>query len=80
MTAPAEPYRIPFAKVADLIANLGINTQPGQIRSILMVPGRIEVVRYRVDEQGRTVITGNQVATETIVIAVDEKPRPEVAE
>lgn len=67
-----EPLTIPMSKVADLIRELGIETPIGQLVGVHFRLGRIEVIRYRTTPSGRLVIAGDEAATETIVIGIEE--------
>jgi hypothetical protein len=68
-----EPRTIMLAQIAKLIAGLGIATDVKDIRSIRMVPGKVELVRYRLTDDGRHFIAGDVVATETVVIAIEQR-------
>lgn len=68
-----EPRTITLAEITRLVAGLGITTDVKHIRSITMVPGKVELVRYRLTEDGRHFIAGDVVATETVVIAIEQR-------
>jgi hypothetical protein len=70
---PDEPLTIPYARLVQLVAGLGIATSPRNLRAIHITPGKVEVVRFRTDEDDRAPIAGDEVATETIDIRIEEK-------
>ncbi|MFI6228883.1 hypothetical protein ACIBCR_16390 [Micromonospora echinospora] len=66
-----DPYRITRAQIEGLLRGLGLDpVDLRQIRSIHMTGTKVEVVRARLDEAGRMHPVGNEVATETVTIAI----------
>lgn len=68
-----DPHTITLDRLIELVAGLGIDTTDirSNMRSIHIEAGRVEVVRFRRNEAGKIYTVGsNEVATETITIAV----------
>lgn len=79
-TQPDEPRTIAFEKLVELIAGLGITAEPKHIRSILISANKVEVVRFRLNDNGRHYFAGDDMATETIVIGIELPVRPNADE
>ncbi|WP_432050316.1 hypothetical protein [Verrucosispora sp. NA02020] len=66
-----DPHVIPFASVVDALRCLGLDPiDTKALKRVLIEPGRIEVERKRLDADGKSVVIGNEVATETVIIKV----------
>lgn len=63
-----DPHTITFDQVRDLVAGLGLGRDIENLRSVLIDPHGITVVRLRRNEAGRVYIVGDDVATETVTI------------
>lgn len=67
-----DPHRITLDQLRDLLAGLGIEPDVMTLRTIFIEPGKVTVVRMRLDENGNSYVLPeqNEVATETVTIAV----------
>lgn len=77
-----DPLTIPLDRVVELLRGLGVEpADPRHLKSVLVRPGAVEVVRYRTDDGGKHYLAGDYTATETIVIAIlDAPPEPYAAD
>ena len=62
-----DPTTVTIDQVRDALAVLGIVDDFTNISRVTIDPHRIEVVRYRIDEQGRKVSVGPGVAAHAVV-------------
>ncbi|GLY21696.1 hypothetical protein [Micromonospora sp. NBRC 101691] len=66
-----DPHRITRAQIEELLRGLGLDpVDLRQIMSIHMAGTKIEIVRARLDEAGRMYPVGNEIAAETVTIAI----------
>ncbi|MFI2663262.1 hypothetical protein [Micromonospora carbonacea] len=68
-----DPHRVPSTKILASLRDLGLNpVDPDTLHSVTINHRGVEVVRARLNEDGHPYsIGGNQIATETVLIAVD---------
>lgn len=64
-----EPHTISLDQVLELVRGLGIEPDRQTLKSLHIEGCKVEVVRYRLNEDGRQYLVGpNELATETITI------------
>ncbi|MFF0822388.1 hypothetical protein ACFYUR_18660 [Micromonospora haikouensis] len=68
-----DPHRVPLSRILGFLRDLGLNPVEADTMKTVTIDHRgVEVVRFRLDENGNGYTTGpNQPATETVLIAVD---------
>ncbi len=67
-----DPLIIHIDRLVELLRGFGLDpVNPKDIRSVTIEGGAISVVRYRRDENGRQVIAGDELATETVTIRLE---------
>lgn len=72
-TMSNDTHRVPLSKVLAFLRDIGLDpVDPATLSSVTISPHGVEVVRYRLNEDGRMYTAGpNQVATETVTLALD---------
>ncbi|WP_194821309.1 hypothetical protein [Micromonospora sp. S-DT3-3-22] len=70
-----DTHRVPMSKVLAFLRDIGLDpVDASDLKSVTMDGGKVEVVRFRRDENGKMYVVGhNEVATETVTITLDGK-------
>lgn len=68
-----DPHTITLDRLGELLRGLGLDpVDLSDLRSIHMEGGKVEVIRYRRNEEGNTYLVGpNELATETVTIRIE---------
>ncbi len=70
-----DPLRVSLIRVAEFLREVGLD--PVDVKDIASVhfdPGCLTVVRHRRDENGRMLVAGDDVTSETVTIRIDDGP------
>lgn len=78
MSSITEPTTLAREQVHAALDVLGIGDYH-QVRNVLIEPCAVRVERFRLDEQGHFYVAGNEAATVTIVIAIEDSTPSEPA-
>lgn len=78
MSGITEPTTLTREQVRAALDVLGIGDYH-HVRNVLIEPCAVRVERYRLDEQGHFYAAGNEAATVTIVIGIDDSTPSEPA-
>lgn len=67
-----DPHTIGLDKLLELVRGLGIEPDRNTLKSVHIEAGKVEVVRYRLNDDGQKYVVGhNELATETVTIRVE---------
>lgn len=79
LTTRGDAISVAYDAATDALARLGVDVErPDLIKSVTVNNRCVTVVRYRMDENGHHVMSGQGVATDTTVISI--KRRDEAGE
>jgi hypothetical protein len=67
-----DPLVIGLSQVIELLRGIGLDpVEPRDLRAIHITPEGITVVRTRRDEDGHAFVVGDEIATETVTIRLE---------
>lgn len=67
-----DPHTVGADQLLELVHALGIEADRNTLKSIHIEGGKVEVVRYRLNENGQKYVVGPyEVATETVTLRVE---------
>jgi hypothetical protein len=67
-----DPLVIPLSKLTELLRGFGLDVEDiTAIRAVHIVPDGITVIRTRRDEEGRSFVVGDEIASETVTIRLE---------
>jgi hypothetical protein len=67
-----DPLSIGLSKLAELLRGFGLDpVDVKTLKAVHILPDGITVIRHRLDERGRAVVVGDELATETVTIRLE---------